>query len=189
MDAKIRKQESMLSCSGLGVIIFGIWNIVRAMLMEYLDPSGFLNISSMVDEINKSVAEEALAAGEIANISEAVPIATEGFLFSFIIIFLVLDLIIRIYIGLSARSEGSGKLKKRPIYIVLGGLYLIMEVYRNTSAGYKVISGLVGVDDMFFTIVDLTTCIAMVLMVISAIKLRQLLKQKNQLSTGQEIPA
>lgn len=189
LDAKIRKQESMLSCSGMGVIIFGIWNIIRALLMEYLDPSGFLNISSIVEEVNENIANEALASGEIVDISEAIPMVTEGLLFSFVMLFLLLDLIIRLYIGMSARMEGRGRLKKRPTYIVISGLYLLLEVYRNISAACKVITGVVSIDDMFFSIADLTTCIAMVLMLISAIKLRKLLKQKKDIATSELITA
>lgn len=86
IDAKIRKQRSILLSSGLGVILFGIWSIVKFILMRYMDISQFERL--------------------IGTIEELPPKTYETFMFIFILVFLIFDLGARLYIGKSAISEG-----------------------------------------------------------------------------------
>ncbi len=93
-EVKLRKYENKLIISGLGVILFGIWSVVKSLL------SFILNMNT----------------DESYNVSMLVNV----------LIFLAIELALRLYIGMSARSEGFGR-KKRYAYIVLSVIISILS--------------------------------------------------------------
>ena len=96
---ELRKKENTLVVIGSGVILFGVWSIVKALLYTVSDRAEFL--------------EEIYDNG----------LGTAGVVFSIAVVGLVLlaDLGLRFYVGRSAIAEGRGH-KKSALYLVLAGL-------------------------------------------------------------------
>lgn len=113
MPAKIRKHQTNLICSGLAVIAFGFWSIVRALLFIVFNREQL----------------KALAAGQIPSEELIISLDTV-MLISYILvfIFLLIELSLRLYIGRASISVGNGKHKSRK-YIVLSVLFLVYSVF------------------------------------------------------------
>lgn len=112
MTAEIRRHQTTLVCSGLAVIAFGLWSIVRAFLVL------FFNMASV----------RAAAASQMPAEGVELPldtIITVTCIVIFVVLFL--DLVIRSYVGFSAIAEGNGK-KKRIHYIVYSILFLVFSL-------------------------------------------------------------
>lgn len=111
MSAKIRKHQTTLICSGLAVIAFGIWSIVRALLVFWF------NMTRVRSVVSEQMPAEGLDLSPETIITISVIV---------VFVFLILDLFFRFYVGLSALSEGRGKYK-RSTYIVLSVLFLVLS--------------------------------------------------------------
>lgn len=101
----IRQCRSNLYFSGLGVIAFGAWSVIKLIMFLILKPSA---IFDSADEI-----------------------MSNRTLFVFVMIFLfivvAIDLAIRLYVGISSIKAGGGK-KKGPAYIVFAILLIISSL-------------------------------------------------------------
>ena len=107
--AKLYKHQTTLICSGLAVIAFGLWSIVRVSLLFYLQRSRILQL---------------IMEGELELLTGQSTDTITAILFGVAIGFLILDLLFRLYIGLSAIREGNGK-RRRLAYVVLAIVYLV----------------------------------------------------------------
>ena len=144
-----------LAISGTAVIIFCLWSILKTVF-----PIVFFLTSS----------ESALD-----------PESPVDLLLIFILVMLAIllaaDLLMRLFVGLSARSDGRGK-KKRIIYLIFAFILLAYSVFGSvTSFMY-----FGRFDDSLFsailsTVVDLTSVFANVVLIIYSIKVRKLRKQ------------
>lgn len=108
---KLRKYESILVISGFGVIAFGLWSIIRAAIYYFLNPLDLLNY------LDESELAEIMAMGQ----EDGVEFITENLatiVTVFIFIGLAIDLLFRVYVGLSARRDGR-RLKKSVLYIII----------------------------------------------------------------------
>ena len=108
---KLRKNESLLVISGFGVIAFGLWSIIRAAIYYFLNPLDLL------DYLEASELAEIMAMGR----EDGVEFITENLatiVTVFIFIALAIDLIFRVYVGMSARRDGR-RLKKSILYIIV----------------------------------------------------------------------
>lgn len=156
-EAKIRKQQSILISSGTAVILFGVWSIVRIVLLRFIDTTHYIsyfeldNIPDILD----------ISAAQYANIFMV-----------FLVILLFIDLIIRTYIGFSAIKEGQGKYKKHITYIVVAGICAFMSICSDISSVISFIKGDVTFEWFLSVIIDISIHIATIEIVISAIKLR-----------------
>lgn len=155
MDAKVRRHKSILICSGVAVIAFGLWSIARVALMEFFDPVSLEEFFGTQNDIPRET--------------------YDLIMFFFFLAVLVFDLLIRLYIGLSAVSEGKGK-KKRIIYVIAALLYGLMSVKSDFHYIIGAADNAVTLTGAAMTIVDLTSCIAMFEITVSSISLRKLLK-------------
>ena len=109
MERKLRKRQNRLVDAGIGVILFAIWNVVKVNL--YLGLSTFL-----IEEFHKAAAEYGISEKHMIIITIAIITAV-----------LICQLTIRLYVGLSAIAEGTGK-PKNYRYLVLVVVLLIMEI-------------------------------------------------------------
>jgi len=105
MEAEIRQRRINMSTLGMGVIAFGVWSILKFYLYIWVD-SAYVKLPDVSPEVMAMV---------------------KTFTYVFIAVFLLIDLGLRLYLGLSARAEGMGKRKGRT-YIVLTALLLIGNV-------------------------------------------------------------
>ena len=155
MEAKIRKHQDILKCSGYAVIAFGVWSIIRMFLLKILDPLG---IEEMV-EIQSEESREFLVA----------------VYFIMVVVLLCVDLLFRVYVGLSAVHEGQGKTVK-PVYIVLTALYAAVSVWSDLSYFFHLNTGSFSLNMLASTIIDLTSCVAMSEIVCSSLSMRRIRK-------------
>ena len=167
MEKKLRRNQDALMISGLGVMLFAFWSIIKIIITAILDPTGLLQqLSAEVDPTFAS---------------------TNIYLFLVIVILIIyfsLDLGIRLYVGLSARKEGRGQYKKngrpRTAYIVLAFILTLLSAYMI----YQLCSNLAVTDQpldvIAALIVEITSFFTLVGMIRSAIIVRSCLNAKRK---------
>ena len=156
LQIKLRKNRDTLKIVGSGVIAFGIWSVIKALLYSELNMGTFL-----------------------ASIEES-PVLTEAMLktaFRIIIaIILLIDLAIRLFVGLSAIGEGRGK-RKHYVYIAMAFLiaavsfisvfFLILKPGEDSSLLELVVT----------LVIEVTSAVTLMQMCFSAIRVKKLYKQ------------
>ena len=150
MDAKIRKAQVNLMTLGAGVSLFGLWIFVKFALTYIL-------YGAQIDEAMDD---------------------TEMLIVQIVVwFFTVTSLLIRIYIGISARSESKGK-RKNGFYLFLTGMIGTIEL----AAVIIDISGLFLSPQKFINIfitliIDSTALVFLVELMVNAIIIRSLRKK------------
>ena len=127
LERKLRRNQDTLASVGMGVIAFGVWSAIEAMILFVL-------------QIPKTI--DGTVPGEYAAVGIA--IAGVGILLD-----LAVDLLLRIYVGRSARAEWLGGKPKRGFLVAAGlltlgslisflitvvALFLPAEVYAASAA-------------------------------------------------------
>ncbi|WP_405357361.1 hypothetical protein [Ruminococcus sp.] len=100
-ERKMRRYQNLLTVSGLGVIIFGLWSVLKTILLLFMK-EGIL--SEIPDDTFVRVMFFLILGG-----------------------ILLIDVLIRLYVGLSARAEGFGK-KKGYGYVVIAILMALASL-------------------------------------------------------------
>ena len=100
-ERKMRRYQNLLTVSGLGVIIFGLWSVLKTILLLFMK-EGIL--SEIPDDTFVRVMFFLILGG-----------------------ILLFDVLIRLYVGLSARAEGFGK-KKGYGYVVIAILMALASL-------------------------------------------------------------
>ena len=168
LQQQYRRIRSILRQSGLGVVIFGLWSIIRVVLQAFFN-NGTKVENEVAPTITAGGAEIPSDAGWIV---AAVLIAIFGFL--------IVEVGLRLFVGFSARSEAMGK-KKSIAYIIVAGIlipfYAFSSVYNimtlNFLDGYVI--------DMIITIIlDVSSLIALIELFVSGIRLRGLRKKYGE---------
>lgn len=160
--AKLYKHQTTLVCSGLAVIAFGLWSIVRVSLLFYLQHSRILQL---------------IMEGELGVLTGQSTDTITAILFGVAIGFLILDLLFRLYIGLSAIREGNGK-RRRLAYVVLAIVYLVFLL--GSDVYYRFLSGeafAAGTISAFF--IDLTSSVAFMAIIRSSLAIRRLKREEK----------
>lgn len=151
MDAKLRKHRYKLIYSGYAVIAFGVWTIIRMLLMKFFDPTGLEEIFGESDPVSDEL------------------------VFILIIVLLVADLVFRMYIGISAVNEGRGD-RKAVIYVLLTIIYTAFSLYSNALSLAGLFGGKFSTTSLAIAVVDLTTSVALIEIIVSSISIRRLMK-------------
>lgn len=149
IEAKIRKQQNILMYSGIFMIIFGIWSIIRIILMRYMDENQFLDLFSSIDDLSVE--------------------QIETICFMLLLAFLILDLCARLYVGLSALKEGRGLYKKHVTYIIVAFIYAVVFISYDIIFIFE---EKFVVDDVIDAVLDITTNIATIKIVMASIRVR-----------------
>ncbi len=156
MQKELRKNESILATSGVAVLAFAIWSIIKIVLYVAFSP--------------------AMSAVE-ADLTELQGI-DEGTVLTILIVIIAVSLVdvgIRIYVGLSARGESKGK-KKTILYLILAiiiAIYSVLNIVSFFQPGY-----MESVADLIITlVVELTSLFAVIELIVSGIKVRSLRKK------------
>ena len=160
-EIKIRKFRDTLVTGGFAIIAFGIWTVIK-IIME-----AFTILQPMIG----SLSFEGLSQLETEQLQAMIE---DGSLFHFLLFtilgFLIVDLIVRIYVGYSARAIGlqkktrSGKKRSGIVWLIFGiilvsiGIYSLVitlsdtsEILQEHSIIYYVISLFVDVTSIFVT--------------------------------------
>ena len=117
LQSKLKKYESILVISGLGVIAFGLWSIIRAGIYYFLYPL------EITDYLEQADIDEMMDAGREAGINLDTDIMATG-LTVLLFVVMAIDLLLRVYVGLSARAYGRGR-RRRGFYIVIVWIMVI----------------------------------------------------------------
>ena len=123
-SVKLRKYENILTISGIGVIAFGLWSVIKAALYFIVQP---------LDIVSIMPTEEVQALGDLK-------VLMNGVVLGMILFVLMLDLLLRIYIGRSAIAVGRGRKKKKTIYIILAvfvGMSLAGSISASINTNYQ----------------------------------------------------
>lgn len=151
-EIKMRRYQNLLTVSGLGVIIFGLWSVLKTILLLF-----------MRDEV----------LGVLSNDPHTLAATLAG-----IGAILLIDIVIRLFVGLSARAEGFGK-KKGYAYIVFA---VLMAIASTTSlvmvffdANYKSITEMVVA-----VIVEVTSLIVTIELLVAAFTVKKLKKELGE---------
>lgn len=157
MPAEIRRHQTNLICSGLAVIAFGVWSIVRAAMTLWLNWAEVVEMAAAIVDVDD------------------VPVSLDFIVvlaYLLVCIPLLLDLGFRLYAGLSAYAEGSG-MRKRITYVVLSILYLVIVL--GIDAVLFVISAKAefDLDNVVVLVVELTSCIAFYQIIRSSLAIRR----------------
>lgn len=172
---KLRRYENILIVSGMGVIAFALWSIVRAAIYYITQPIDIVKSMGLEDEL------EEFTAGMGAHTAHTVLTVV-----SMVAVFLVLavDVSLRVYVGRSAFADGRAKNKKTPVYIVLAVLMAISLIWTTGLDIYNAVEGVEKAAELrdldtasVSNILNITSLLALVELVIASIMVRRLRKK------------
>lgn len=156
MDATIRRLQNNLITLGTGTIAFGIWTLIKFTLIctllrsDYLEASGFSSY--------------------------------ENFDLVFIITVMftaIVDFTLRCIIGFSARSEGKGK-KKGWFYLITAAIIVLLYIASVFAEVSAIIRSEQDIPSQIITIIiDSTSTLLIIEIIVSSIRLKKLLKQRG----------
>ena len=179
IDTKIRKFRDTLITGGFAIIAFGIWTVIKSIMEAFtiLKPM----IGNMTLENLTQVQEEQLK--ELIE-SNALFYA----LMLLILAFLVVDMLLRIYVGLSARAIGLQK-KKRNGKERSGIVWLIFGVILTAFNVYSLVVNLVQIRELLQTysivnyvislFVDVTSIFVTAELIVTGFRLRKFTKTQK----------
>lgn len=163
MDSRIRLYQNNLYSSGRAVIFFGLWSCVRLLLTFYTSREELLEMF-----------ESASAVNDIT--------LNKGMLFwmtvTIIILLSLADLLLRFYLGRCAMQEARGH-KKGRLWLGVTALYTLLCLGMDLSMIQELHAAALLQDvlnDLSSLFIDLTSSLAMIIMLVSAIQLRWLSK-------------
>ena len=153
-ERKMRRYQNLLTVSGLGVIIFGLWSVLKTILLLFMK-EGIL--SEIPDDTFVRVMFFLILGG-----------------------ILLIDVLIRLYVGLAARAEGFGK-KKGYAYVIiailmalasLASLVLIFFDSNEQSIWELIVS----------VIVEATSLVVTIELLVAAFTVKKLKKELGEVS-------
>lgn len=156
MRENFRRYQDTLRILGSAVAMFGCWSLVKVLLWLILSWKSEL---STLDQYTGL---------------KIIIYVFLGILFAIIIA----SLFIRLYIGMSAIADSQGK-RKRPIYIILSIIIAAFDCYSMGSYLFASISSgeFFNLTDIISAIVDITSVIILIEMIIYSFKFRRIRKQ------------
>ena len=158
---QLRRDENTLMVVGSGVIVFGIWSVLKVLLLETT------RLPEMIAEIRlEDLGLEELGLGDLSWVVAAMAIML-------VLIGLLLDLSVRVFVGLSARAEGKGK-KQGRAYLVWSALLLTLSGLSFCSYVYAFFRRSDQIMDADAAIlVELTSFVTLLQMILSAVRVRR----------------
>lgn len=164
---KIRKSQNTLIVVGTGTVLFSIWSAVKLLSVVFL----------LRQEIVEAIFKQTGTAEDIP----------ENILFWVVavlcIIFALVVMGIRIYVGLSAIAEGQGK--KRSIFYIIIAVLMILLTTLSVCMSFFIakdpdqFSVLTGDQSFSAMIIDATSVIMLTQMVVSALRIRQFNRRRK----------
>lgn len=160
----LRRSQDTLSLSGLAVIGFTVWDVVKSFMVTAPDANPTQD-SAMIDALFDKLAET----------NEKVLILLSLFLMGA----LAIDVALHLYVGISAYKEAHGKRK--------GWAYVVLAVLMAVGSAALMVLGLFRAPDAMMRIwllasnvVELTAMLAYVDLIRSAVKVKRLTEAKGR---------
>lgn len=169
-----RKLRDALCTSGAAVITFGIWSAIK----------GVIQVANKIEPLIEEMGETATTEEEIALAREALQYSgiITWIIVIIVVAFSVIEIMIRVYIGKTARSVGMGIKPIRTKWLAFSVTLLILELISliygilEFQAYWKITS----ISDYIVTIfVTATSLYATWELVYSGFSLKKLLKKKG----------
>ncbi len=161
MERDLRKYRTNLTIGGTGVMIFGIWGVVKLLLYYFMTPAAVNK-----DSIN-NISYEAREISRIFMVSFAVAM----------IVLVIVELVLRAIIWRLSVKEGQGK-KCGYVHIVLA---IIIGVTLTVSDIMYMVSPVARThtifDNIIIVIVDSTSLLALFDVIFSSFKVKKLSKE------------
>ena len=151
-QARIRRLQDTLIIAGDGVIAFSAWSLLKAAIFLIL--TGRETIDELFGSANETIT--------------IIVIIVVGAM-------VCIDLALRLFIGLSARSEGRGK-KKRPFYLVVASLAALVNAFSAITTAFGTAYTLSPFDTLVTIAVETTSFVALAAVVYCSVRLRSLNK-------------
>lgn len=152
---QVRRLQDCLTIAGTAVIAFSVWSLAKiALFLAFVDEETIRQLIQVL-----GLQQDSAAAVTYASL----------------LIIAIVDLGFRAYVGLSARAEGRGK-KKSPFYLIIATIAAIANstslvgIALATSFASSILNMLVTVA------IEATAIAALVLVIYSSIRLRQIRK-------------
>lgn len=151
---RLKKNETLLSICGSGVIFFGVWSLIKS-IMSIVLYKGTLN--SYFSQYQNAPVLRNLAYGMVFFI-------------------LSLDVVLRLYVGLTAISESRGK-RKKSTYIVVAFAMLFFTVFGVVGSFMFLQRDISLLTSITTILVETTSSLTLLQMLISVINVRRIKKK------------
>ncbi len=150
-NAVLRRYEDDLYISGTGVIVMGIWSIIKTVMGIFLEADSPI-FAEIDDEFGKTM--------------------TIVITVLLLVIISALILKLHLYVGLNAMRASQGKTHKRG-YLAVSVIMLMLTLV-SVAAYKEKISDIGNIDTVIASmLVDLTTAYIFVLLIVSAYRIRK----------------
>ena len=178
-DIKIRKFRDTLVTGGFAIIAFGIWTVIKSIMEAFTILRPMLGNMSFEDltQVQAEQLRELIDSNALFYT-----------LLFFVLAFLIVDLAVRVYVGLSARAIGLQK-KKRNGKERSGIVWLVFGVTLTAFGIYSLIVSLTQAEEllhsysiMYFVVslfVDVTSIFVTAELVVTGFRLRGLTKKQK----------
>ena len=154
MEKKLRRSQVTLVTLGTGVILFGVWSVVKSLL--YYRTNLFADLDTQVEP-------------------ELLPYMLATVVI--VALFVLADLGIRLKIGRRARAEGMGRRQKNG-YLILAALIVLVNIIGDLlGVCYIVKNGVPeqsGLDYVVSVLVDLSSTVLLAELIITVLRVRKL---------------
>ena len=150
-QANVRRLQDTLIIAGDGVIAFGAWALVKTALLPVL--------------FNGEELQQLVFGGDMS--------LTAMYVLAGVLV--CIDLGVRAFVGLSARSEGRGK-KRSPLYLAFAAIAALITAFSVVAIALGMSGRLTVLDMVVSIIVETTALAALVTVVYCSIRLRRLNK-------------
>ena len=172
MERELRRSQNMLVCVGTGVITFGFWSLIKGVMMLIL-------YKDHLTELVEAAASPGVSAKTIYDIF----LVLMG-------IMVFIDLLIRLYVGLSARKDGMEKSIRKhrgyPVFTlilaVVSTISLVVDLVQFIEIFETVLDGVVTI------FIDFTSLVMSIELFVGTIKVNNL-KRKISETKAEEVAA
>ena len=154
MEKKLRRSQVTLVTLGTGVILFGVWSVVKSLL--YFRTNLFADLDTQVEP-------------------ELLPYMLATVVI--VALFVLADLGIRLKIGRRARAEGMGRRQKNG-YLILAALIVLVNIIGDLLGVYYIVKNGVpeqsGLDYVVSVLVDLSSTVLLAELIVTVLRVRKL---------------
>lgn len=172
MERELRRYQNLLVCVGSGIILFGLWTLVK----------GVMTIILYKEELQEFLLSLGTREEELALMIELVSY--------FLIILCCLDLALRLAVGLSARREGRARDQKRHwAFLVFGAVLLTLTLTSLTMDLKDFNENFNSIFDGIITVaIDATSVVMIIELFVAGAKVKYL-KKKIREAKVEEVAA
>ncbi len=167
---KLRKSQNTLIIVGAGMILFDIWSAVKALIVL------LIGRADTIASVRENMTDDSL------QLSDGAILAVTIIIFMLAVL---IELGIRVYIGLSAIAEARGK-RSGKLYLVLTVFFILFSFVTIAASIVALVTGAVkegtSQEDvsMASIVIEVTSLIMMIQMIISAVRVKKYNKAAAQ---------